>query len=143
MPYRCNTPSAYRHTLCKRAVHEPGDKCWQHTRRKPAQLTTDGGSEPMEAPKPKNPQPGVHYLRVPPMQMWSDERKREAVLRLFPEYSDQWNADQSALWNWIRAHAERYDIDHETARRMLADAGDPIWGTPNHEAISSFVWAIA
>jgi alpha-amylase/alpha-mannosidase (GH57 family) len=109
------------------------------------QLNLEGGAEEL-APPTKQLKPGVHYGRfrgdsLPPMV--SEETRRAAVVIIFgSEYS--WHEDESVLWNWINAHADRYfEGDYNQARRMINDASDPIWGGANYKAIAQFIWYLA
>lgn len=110
------------------------------------QLTTEGGAEELLPPKDK---PSVHYLTSDAFDgaaglMATEEQRRKLVRRLFPEGEYEWHEEESILWNWINAHADRYfDGDYNSARRMVNDAADPIFGGKGYREISKFIWVIA
>ncbi len=114
------------------------------------QLTTDGGSEAIQELEFLNRldtrKPAVHYKRggVDVFPMLGEADRKKMVRDLFPESEYAWHDDQSILWNWIQAHADRYfEGDYKQAQRMVNDASDPIFGGPNAKDISRFIWTVA
>ena len=80
---------------------------------------------------------------MPPRQLFmaTEAQRRKHVEDLYPGYS--WTDGESVLWNWIDAVAHEAGVDHETARRVCANASDPIWGGPNYQTVGKWVFFIA